>query len=172
MHTIVADFVFQMVLDTVIGNETHDDIEPCIKFPSLDVSKVHSHMLEIFKDIHTRYGTRYSEALYQRAIVRRAYLDGLPTMVERELFVDLGEGALMVGRVDLEVAGGCLYELKIGNPNTIKDTEQIKKYLYAYDLNLEKIQIACLVYFSHSGALLIHDVRTLNTQETEPGTES
>ncbi|KAJ1466109.1 hypothetical protein T484DRAFT_1756909 [Baffinella frigidus] len=132
-----------------------------------DAASVHSHMLGVFSDISTRYGMRYSEALYQRAIVRRAYLDMIPIMMERELFVDHGEGSLLVGRIDLEVAGNCLYELKIGTPNITKDTEQITKYLCAYDLNKESIQIASLVYFTQNG-VVVHEVR--NFTEAREGT--
>ncbi|KAJ1465822.1 hypothetical protein T484DRAFT_1757152 [Baffinella frigidus] len=132
-----------------------------------DAASVHSHMLDVFSDISTRYGTRYSEALYQRAVVRRAYLDMIPVMMERELFVDLGEGSLLVGRIDLEVAGNCLYELKISAPNIAKDTEQITKYLCACDLNNENIQIASLVYFTQSG-VVVHEVR--NFTKTREGT--
>ena len=125
-----------------------------------DTAGVHAHMLHIFQQIHTRYGVRYTESLYQRAIVRRAYLDMLPTMTERELFVDHGEGSLLVGRVDLEVAGTCLYEFKIGSPNIARDTEQVNKYLCAYDMNQERILVACLVYFTHSG-LVVHEIRNI-----------
>ena len=134
-----------------------------------DAASVHSHMLGIFSEIHTRYGVRYSESLYQRAIVRRTYLDMLPTMTERELFVDHGEGSLLVGRVDLEVAGNCLYEFKIGTPNVSKDTEQVNKYLCAYDLNKDSIRIASLVYFTQSG-VVIHEVR--NFEAPQSGTSS
>jgi hypothetical protein len=127
-------------------------------FPGFDATTVHFHMLRVFADIYTRYGSRCSESLYHRAIVRRAYLDKLPIMSERELFVDFGEGSLLVGRVDLEVAGNCLYELKIGTPNIAKDSEQIKRYLYAYDNNKEKILIASLVYFTTNG-VVVHDIR-------------
>jgi hypothetical protein len=134
-----------------------------------DAASVHSHMLGVFSDIHIRYGARYSESLYQRAIVRRAYLDMLPIMMERELFVDFGEGNLLVGRVDLEVAGKCLYELKISAPNITKDTDQIQRYLYAYDNNKETIQIASLVYFTNSG-VVVHEVR--NFAESTDGSSS
>ena len=140
-------------------------------FPGLlvDAASVHDHMLRVFSDICARYGTRYSESLYQRAIVRRAYLDMIPIMMERELFVDLGEGSLLVGRVDLEVASSCLYELKIGTPNIAKDTEQINKYLCAYDLNNEAIRIASLVYFTNNG-VVVHEVR--NQTATPPESNS
>ena len=129
-------------------------------FPSLvdDAASIHSHMIGIFNDVCARYGTRFSEALYQKAIARRAYIDMLPIMTERELFVDLGEGSLLVGRVDFEVARKCLYELKIGNSNVTKDSEQVKKYLTAYDLNQETIEIAAVVYFTNHG-VEVHVVR-------------
>jgi hypothetical protein len=136
------------------------NIEGSNDFPGLvlDAKSVHSHMLLMFSDIGNRYGNRFSEALYQKAITRRAYLDNIPIMTERELFVDFGEGSLLVGRVDLEVAGSCLYELKIGTPNIAKDTGQVTKYLDAYDLNKDSIQIASLVYFTTSG-VVVHEVR-------------
>jgi hypothetical protein len=131
---------------------------------------VHAHMLHIFQEIHSRYGVRYTESLYQRAIVRRTYLDMLPTMYERELFVDHGEGSLLVGRVDLEVAGNCLYEFKIGTPNIARDTEQVNKYLCAYDMNKESILIASLVYFTQCG-LVVHEVRN-ETSEDSPSSST
>jgi hypothetical protein len=131
-----------------------------------DAAAVHSHMLGIFSEIHKRYGVRYSESLYQRAIVRRAYLHMLPSMAERELFVDHGEGSLLVGRVDLEVAGNCLYEFKIGTPSIAKDTEQINKYLCAYDRSKDSIRIASLVYFTHSG-VVVHEVRNFEKPQSD-----
>jgi hypothetical protein len=92
----------------------------------------------------------------------------LPTMTERELFVDHGEGSLLVGRVDLEVARTCLYEFKIGSPNIARDTEQVNKYLCAYDINKETILVACLVYFTHSG-LVVHEIRNIITESSITG---
>jgi hypothetical protein len=123
-----------------------------------NAKQVDAEMCEIMHNIFKRHGPRCSEALYQRAVVRRAYLDGLPTMSERELFADNGEGSLLVGRVDIEVAACCLYEFKIGQPNIAKDQQQINDYLKAYDQNLEKIEIASLVYFTKSG-VFVHRIR-------------
>ena len=131
-----------------------------LNFPCIigDASSIHLNMIDMFSDICARYGTRFSESLYQKANIRRAYTCMIPIMTERELFVDLGEGSLLVGRVDLEVAGKCLYELKIGNPNVTKDSEQVHKYLTAYDLNQETIEIASVVYFTNGG-IVVHEVR-------------
>ena len=140
--------------------DTHTADAPSVHFtkPSFEVKAVHSHMLSIFSDIYARYGPRYSEALYQRLIARRAYLDGLPVMTERELFMDIGEGSFLAGRIDLEVAGKCLYEFKVGSPNISKDSFQLNRYLNVYDINKETIQVASLVYFTASG-VVVHVVR-------------
>jgi hypothetical protein len=119
---------------------------------------VHARMSKIFSDVYTRYGSKNSESLYQKACLRCGYLQNLPIMSERELIVDYGDGNFLIGRVDLEVAGSVLYELKIGPTNFVKDSEQIRKYLMAYDKNLECIQIACLVYFTANG-VVVHEVR-------------
>jgi hypothetical protein len=118
---------------------------------------VHAEMTSIFSDVYTRYGAKNSESLYQKACLRRGYMQNLPMMAERELIVDYGDGNFLIGRVDLEVAGSCLYELKIGPANFVKDSEQIRRYLMAYDKNGENIQIACLVYFTSTGVVM-HDV--------------
>ena len=127
-------------------------------------TEVHVEMCAIFRDVYQRYGTKNSESLYQKACMRRGYLNGLPIMAERELYVDYGDGNFLIGRVDLEVAGMCLYELKIGAPNFAKDSDQIRKYLSAYDKNSEDIKIACLVYFTSNGVVM-HEVRGIQKDE-------
>jgi hypothetical protein len=122
-----------------------------------DPLQVHSIMCEIFKDVYKSHGVGHSESLYQKAVVRAAYLKALPVMVERELYTDRGHGSFHVGRVDIEVAESCLYELKIGRPKIDADTTQLKRYLSAYDNNGESIKIASLVYFGPS--MFVHDVR-------------
>jgi hypothetical protein len=119
---------------------------------------VHAEMASIFTDVYTRYGAKHSESLYQKACLRRGYMQSLPMMAERELISDYGDGSFLIGRADLEVAGSCLYELKIGPVNVVKDTDQINRYLMAYDKNGEHIKIACLVYFTQTGVVL-HEVR-------------
>jgi GxxExxY protein len=121
--------------------------------------EVHEEMTKIFKDVYKRHGPGLSESTYQRAAVRRAYLDGIPVMMERELFADFGDGNLLIGRVDIEVASSCLYELKIGAVNPQAHTSQVLKYIRAYDSSQsDDIKIASLVYFTPNG-VVIHDVR-------------
>jgi GxxExxY protein len=121
--------------------------------------EVHEEMTMIFKDVYKRHGPGLSESTYQRAAVRRAYLDGLPVMMERELFADFGDGNLLIGRVDIEVASSCLYELKIGAVNPQAHTSQVLKYIRAYDSSQsDDIKIASLVYFTANG-VVIHEVR-------------
>jgi GxxExxY protein len=121
--------------------------------------EVHEEMMRIFKDVYKRHGPGLSESTYQRAAVRRAYLDGLPVMMERELFADFGDGNLLIGRVDIEVASSCLYELKIGTANPQVHTPQVLKYIRAYDSSAsDDIKIASLVYFTPTGVVM-HEVR-------------
>ncbi len=120
--------------------------------------EVHEEMTNIFHDVWKRHGNGCSEAIYQRAVARRAYIQGLPVTMERALFADYGEGYLLAGRIDMEVASSCLYEMKIG-PVKLKDSGQVEKYLRAYDKSgSDDIKIASLVYFTSNG-VVVHDVR-------------
>jgi hypothetical protein len=143
-------------LDSDLGENIPDIFKR--KKRTFKAKNVDTEMCEIMHSVFRRHGTRCSEALYQRAVVRRAYLDGLPVMMERELFADYGEGSLLVGRVDVEVAACCLYEFKVGQPNIAKDEQQVNTYLKAYDINKETIEIAALVYFTKTG-VYIHYIR-------------
>jgi hypothetical protein len=116
-----------------------------VQYSAFDVDQ---EMCAIMQRVVTTYPASCSESLYQKAVLREAYLSGLPVMVERDVYADYGFGALHVGRVDMEVAGVCLYELKIGKPNIEPHSMQLKKYLKAYDHNKENIQVAKLVYFT------------------------
>jgi hypothetical protein len=127
----------------------------CVRYRAVDV---HDAMCSIFRDVYLRCGGGYTESFYQKSVLRAAYLKGLPVMMERDLFADFGDGSLLAGRVDLEVAGVCLYELKVGPPKIMVDSKQVKKYLKTYDKNEEDIQIASLVYFG-TGHVFIHNVR-------------
>ena len=115
-------------------------------------------MTNIFHDVLKRHGTGCSEAVYQRAVARRAYLDGIPIMMERDLYADYGEGYILAGRVDMEVASSCVYEFKIG-PLKVRDGTQVEKYLRAYDRSeSDDIKIAALVNFTSTG-VVVHNIR-------------
>jgi hypothetical protein len=119
---------------------------------------VDKEMSMIMKRVADTYPTACSESVYQKAVLREAYLAGLPVMVERDVFVDYGNGSLLMGRVDMEVAGVCLYELKVGKPNIEVHAMQLQKYIQAYDQNKENIQVAKLVYFT-SNRVITHVMR-------------
>jgi hypothetical protein len=119
---------------------------------------VDQEMSAIMSRVSLTYPAACSESVYQKAVLREAYLAGLPVMVERDVFSDYGNGSLLMGRVDMEVAGVCLYELKIGKPNIDVHALQLKKYLRAYDHNKENIMVAKLVYFT-SNRLITHVLR-------------
>ncbi|KAJ1468614.1 hypothetical protein T484DRAFT_1754992 [Baffinella frigidus] len=125
---------------------TRQFVEPnSVQYHAFDVDQ---EMSKIMQRVVSTYPASCAESLYQKAVLREAYLSGLPVMVERDVYTDFGLGALHVGRVDMEVAGVCLYELKIGKPNIELHSAQLNKYLEAYDHNKENIQVAKLVYFT------------------------
>jgi PD-(D/E)XK nuclease superfamily len=126
-----------------------------VQYRAFDVDQ---EMDTIMKRVVTTYPEGCSESLYQKAVLREAYLSGLPVMVERDVFADYGSGSLLMGRVDMEVAGVCLYELKIGTPKIMEHSKQLGKYLRAYDHNKENIQVAKLVYFT-PGRVVTHVMR-------------
>ena len=145
---------------TILSNENCLDVSSNSRkrHRQFDALQVHDEMINIFHDVWARHGNGCSEATYQRAVARRAYLDGLPIMMERDLYADYGEGYLLAGRIDMEVASSCLYEMKIG-PVKLKDCLQVKKYLRAYDHSTsDDIKIASSVYFTSTG-VVVHDVR-------------
>jgi hypothetical protein len=126
-----------------------------VQYHAFEVDK---EMSMIMKRVADTYPTACSESVYQKAVLREAYLAGLPVMVERDVFVDYGNGSLLMGRVDMEVAGVCLYELKVGKPNIEVHAMQLQKYIQAYDQNKENIQVAKLVYFT-SNRVITHVMR-------------
>jgi hypothetical protein len=143
--------------------ETEQDAKKARKFVkpgSVQYSayEVDLEMNKIMKHVVTTYPKSCSESVYQKAVLREAYLAGLPVMVERDVFSDYGNGSLLMGRVDMEVAGVCLYELKVGKPNIEVHALQLQKYLQAYDQNKENIQVAKLVYFV-ANRLVMHVMR-------------
>ena len=119
---------------------------------------VHEAVVQYSKCVHSSFGPNCSESLYQRAVLRALYLDNIPVMQERDIFTDYGQGSLLVGRVDLEVAGCCLYEFKSGKINIADHSNQLKRYLRAYSNNNETIRVAALMYFTQTG-IFVHRVR-------------
>jgi hypothetical protein len=120
--------------------------------------QVHDAVVQISKNIHYNFGPNCSESLYQRAVLRATYLKNLPAMLEREVFTDYGQGSLLVGRIDLEVASCCLYEFKSSKINIAEHSLQLQRYLRAYDNNNETIRVAALLYFTQTG-IFVHRVR-------------
>lgn len=143
------------------------DVERCMVAPAASPLKrsfnhrdVHEEMTEIFHDVYQRHGGNRSEAQYQRAVARSAYLRGLPTMQQRDLYADRGEGIFLVGRIDIEVAGSCLYEFKATRPNLDKDSLQLRTYLNSYDETPgEELRVAALVYFTPTSGVVVHVMR-------------
>jgi GxxExxY protein len=148
-----------------IGNTQGTSTENYDLFPRIPTTSlipyaenVHDAVVQMSKNVHSCFGPNCSESLYQRAVLRAAYLHHFPAMQEREIFTDYGQGSLLVGRVDLEVASCCLYEFKVCKVNLEDHPGQMKRYLRAYDNNNEKIRVAALLYFTKTG-VFVHRVR-------------
>jgi hypothetical protein len=134
----------------------------CVFLPNISLVPyaecVHDNVVRMCKTSHASYGPNCSEALYQRAVLRAAYLHNFPAMQEREIFTDYGHGSLPIGRIDLEVASCCLYEFKCCKVNIEEHSRQLQRYLRAYDNNKECIRVAALLYFTNTG-VFVHRVR-------------
>lgn len=118
---------------------------------------VHEAVVRVSNEVFASFGPNCSESLYQKGVLRALYLHNMPVMQERDIFTDYGHGSLFVGRVDLEVAGCCLYELKIGKINIVEHSRQLNRYLKAYANNKETIKVAALIYFTQTG-VFVHKV--------------
>ena len=129
---------------------------PCTSLLSYSET-IHDVTVQISKDVHANFGPNCSESLYQRAVLRALYLQNIPVMAERDIFTDYGQGPFLVGRVDLEIAGCCLYEFKSGKINIAEHSNQLKRYLRAYENNNESMRVAVLLYFTNTG-VFVHRV--------------
>jgi hypothetical protein len=159
-HTSGADTEMDSDVQPVTVNEVVNVPRQFVKPNSVQyrASEVEQEMGSIMQRVFSTYPEGCSESLYQKAVLREAYLSGLPVMVERDVYADYGNGSLLLGRVDMEVAGVCLYEFKVGIPKIAEHSKQLQKYLAAYDKNQENIQVAKLVYFT-SDRVLTHVLR-------------
>jgi GxxExxY protein len=108
--------------------------------------------------VFNQYGTGYTERVYQEGMYFSAYKNNIPCLMERHVYVTHDNTPLFIGKVDLEVAGRFVFELKIhafNNQNLKKDRIQIEKYLRAYAINHHIIDRAALIYFTPKGVRVV-----------------
>ena len=115
-------------------------------------------MLALAKDAFVRHGPGCAEKVYEQAMLDLAREHGIPCLKQR--FINMNHySPRRLGRVDLEVDGRYVLELKITAPtecNVQKDREeQIDPYLQAYAFNDHTIDCAALIYFTPTGVVVV-----------------
>jgi GxxExxY protein len=119
---------------------------------------VYDSMIALAHTVFKQYGTGYTERVYQEGMYLSAYKKNIPCLMERHVYVTHDSSPLFIGKVDLEVAGRFVFELKIhpfNTQNLKKDRIQIEKYLRAYALNSHVIDRAALIYFTPDGVRVV-----------------
>jgi GxxExxY protein len=154
-----AGFAVDRTISSLVDHDTEQNILSTLPTTSLlpYAELVHEEVVRLSEDVHCNFGPNCSESLYQRAVLRALYLENIPVMQERDIFTTHGQGSFFVGRVDLEVAGCCLYEFKSGKINITDHSNQLNRYLRAYANNKEPIRVAALMYFTAKG-VFVHRV--------------
>jgi hypothetical protein len=115
-------------------------------------------MITLAHTVFKLYGVGYTERVYQEGMYLSAYKENIACLMERHVYVNHDSTPLYIGKVDLEVAGRFVFELKIHPFNTSnlkKDRIQIEKYLKAYAINKHVIDRAALIYFTPDGVHVV-----------------
>jgi GxxExxY protein len=119
---------------------------------------IYDKIISLANIVFDQYGTGYTERVYQEGMYFSAYKDNIPCLMERHVYVTHDNTPLFIGKVDLEVAGRFVFELKIhafNHQNVKKDRIQIEKYLRAYAINHHIIDRAALIYFTPKGVRVV-----------------
>jgi hypothetical protein len=132
------------------------EVKRCKK--QLPDEPIYDSMISLAKTVFDQYGTGYTERVYQEGMYFSAYKKNIACLMERNVYVTHDSTPLFIGKVDLEVAGRFVFELKIhafNEPNLKKDRLQIEKYLRAYAMNHHVIDRAALIYFTPYGVRVV-----------------
>jgi GxxExxY protein len=112
----------------------------------------------ICEEVYKNWGPGYTEATYEQAIVNEAYNCKIPLLRQASIDVTNGGCSVHAGRIDLEVDGRYLYELKARDPAMDKDRSQIRKYIRAYAQNGKNISRAFLVFFTEKRGVIFEEI--------------
>ena len=115
-------------------------------------------MQNICEGVYDNWGPGYTEATYEQAIVNEAYNRKIPLLRQASIDVTNGGCSVHAGRIDLEVDGRYLYELKARDPAMDKDRSQISKYIRAYAQNGKNISRAFLVFFTEKRGVIFEEI--------------
>jgi hypothetical protein len=148
----------QHVADIGDANSRLDQHRMVRKRTSSNQHPAYDTMIALANSVFQMYGTGYTERVYQEGMYFSAYKKNIPCLMERNVYVTHDSTPLFIGKVDLEVAGRYVFELKIHPFNTAnlkKDTTQLEKYLRAYAMNHHIIRRAALIYFTENGVRVV-----------------
>ena len=109
-------------------------------------------------DIYFELGDGCSERMYQQALLHALYRMHIPVLIERPVYATKDGHTVLKGRVDLEIAGRFILELKVTTANSTnirKDKKQLQRYISAYKDNNVRLQRAALVYFGNGEVRIV-----------------
>jgi PD-(D/E)XK nuclease superfamily len=120
-------------------------------------------VVDICCEVYADHGPDCSERVYQDAVFYKLYTLGVPSIRERNLFVETAGVFSLRGRIDLEIGSKFLLEFKISPPtsnNIHVHTQQLKRYLRTYEQNGQTFEKSAVVYF-FGGQVRVVDVSTV-----------
>jgi len=119
-------------------------------------------VLSFAHDVLDEHGPRRKERIYQLGIFNCPWFAKSNIQIRKECFVNINHyDPRCLGRVDLEVAGRFVFELKVTKRyaptdyNVEKDRLQLEMYLQAYAYNEHLIDRAALIYFTPTGVVVV-----------------
>ena len=144
-------------MSTVVARNGVECVEKT-ESPPPHTDKMFQTIIDIANSVFDQYGVGYTERVYQEAMYFSTYKQGIPCLMERNVFVTHDNVPLFIGRADLEVDNRLVFELKIHpfTPSNVrKDRLQLEKYLRAYALNNHTIDLSALIYFGDRGVNVV-----------------
>lgn len=116
-------------------------------------------VISLANDTFFQLGKGCSERVYQQAIFDSSWFSENNILVRMERIIKINhfDPPLLGRRVDLEVAGCYVFELKVTAPtehNLKVDRLQIETYLQAYAFNNHVVHRAALIYFTPTGVVV------------------
>ena len=116
-------------------------------------------VLSLAREAFARLGPGCKERDYQLYIYNSPWFSQNNIQIRKERYVNINHyAAPRLGRVDLEVDGRFVFELKATavTEHTVKiDNMQIDMYLQAYAFNKHSIDRAALIYFTPKGVEVV-----------------
>ncbi len=116
------------------------------------------------KEIMDTHSTRQTESFYEKMLACHLYERGIPYMTQVDCFVQRGTTQVLVGRLDMEIAGNTIIELKVAPRATPGDHAQLMKYVRA--------KLACGMKIEHAAVVCFREDGRVEIVEADIATES